>query len=229
MLDKMFDSGITGGIVALIAISITFLIFKIMKKTIKEKSFFIVFGILMTILWIGLKTFPIDFNSRDNAKLISKNIEYNIVIKNDYIDINGYKLSANDFKLISELFKIDMNQLLTYDFYGMIQDKPITPIPIMKSSILKSDKPLYHSIFINFEKYFQPILIDNIKIERNMSSELVRKYLGEQYFKPIMNKDKYSNYKYETETRKIIFGFTDNKLIDMEIFLIKDTMKYLKQ
>ena len=78
MLDKMFDSGITGGIVALIAISITFLIFKIMKKTIKEKSFFIVFGILMTILWIGLKTFPINFNFSDNAKLISKNIEYRI-------------------------------------------------------------------------------------------------------------------------------------------------------
>lgn len=64
----MFDSGITGGIVALIAFLITFLIFKIIKKTLKEKSFFIVFGILMTILWIGLKTFPIDLNSGDNAK-----------------------------------------------------------------------------------------------------------------------------------------------------------------
>lgn len=225
MLDKMFNSGI----VALIAILITFLIFKIMKKSIKEKSFFIVLGILMTIIWIGLKVFPSSFNSSDNAKLISNNIEYNIIIKNDYIDINGYKLSANDFKLISELFKIDMNQLLTYDFYGMIQDKPITPIPIMKSSILKSDKPLYHSIFINFEKYFQPILIDNIKIERNMSSEFVRKYLGEQYFKPTTNEDKYRTYKYVTETRKIFFGFKDNKLIDMEIFLIKDEMKYLRE
>lgn len=236
MNDKMLESAILWGIITFISFSIIFIFFKIKRinpnDAIKNKYFPFALIIIMFLLWVGIKYLQTSFF---NSYTIKNNIQktqnrYDLKITNDYIEVNGYKISGDDFKLISEIFNVDTQRIEQYSpYYDLWKQRDITPIPIMKTSVLKSDNPIYHFLIINFVKYKYNITFNNKVIKPNMTSKEVVDTFGVNNFKPVVIQKNYDSLKYETSSRKIIFGFTNDELTDMTIYLVNDVMKYLKK